>query len=76
MTGHAVRMHHERIPEKRLNGHNYKKLRKAKVAKNCGVTAAKNGTYVEQSWKIVLKDAVSLAAVFLFFGCHAKLPPT
>ena len=32
--------------------------------KNCGVTAAKHGTYVEQSWKIVLKDVVSLAAVF------------
>ena len=37
------------------------------MAKNCGVTAAKNGTYVEQSWKIVLKDVVSLAAVFFCF---------
>ena len=34
------------------------------MAKNCGVTAAKHGTCVEQSWKIVLKDVVSLAAVF------------
>ena len=34
------------------------------MAKNCDVTAAKHGTYVEQSWKIVLKDVVSLAAVF------------
>ena len=34
------------------------------MAKNCAVTAAKNGTSVEQSWKIVLKDVLSLAAVF------------